>query len=97
MNPLTAHPQEQGISYLEHWFFAIGIAYRLIASAILFALHAVLPFITIAPRYDLEATIAYLEERNNWIETAKVADVSVSEQTSESLNIFMSGGMPIEQ
>jgi len=32
---------------------------------------APLPFIDIKPEHDLEATVAYLSERNNWIESAK--------------------------
>ena len=70
MNPFTEHPHEQGISYTQHWCFAMGIAYRLVASATKFALHAILPAIAIEPRFDLEAMIAYLRERNDWIENA---------------------------
>ena len=70
MNPFTAHPHRQGISYVEHWRFAMGIAFRLLTSVSAFALHAILPFLSIAPRLDLEATVAYLEERNRWIGTA---------------------------
>jgi Family of unknown function (DUF6356) len=72
MNPLTAHPHRQGIDYVEHWLFAMGIALRLLSSVVAFALHAILPFLPIAPRLDLEATAAYLAERNRWIgSTAK--------------------------
>ena len=70
MNPLTSHPRKQGVSYLEHWCFAMGIAYRLLVSVIAFGLHAMLPFIPIQRRLDLEATARYLQERNRWIETA---------------------------
>lgn len=70
MNPMTKHTQEQGITYWQHWGFAMGIAYRLLISVLAFALHAMLPFISIESRHDLEATSAYLEERNHWIETA---------------------------
>ena len=70
MNLMTAHTQQQGVTYSEHWGFAMGIAYRLLVSLIAFALHAMLPFISIEPRLDLEATAAFLEERNHWIETA---------------------------
>jgi hypothetical protein len=73
MNPLTTHPEQQGVTYFEHWRFAMGIAYRLLSSVIAFALHAMLPFIPIEPRLDLEATTAYLAERNQWIESAKGA------------------------
>ena len=70
MNLMTAHTQQQGVTYSEHWGFAMGIAYRLLISMIAFALHAMLPFISIEPRLDLEATAAFLEERNHWIENA---------------------------
>lgn len=71
MSLFTAHPHQQGISYVEHARFAIGIAYRLLMSVMAFAVHAILPFIPIEPRFDLESTAAYLAERNRWIETAK--------------------------
>ncbi len=71
MTPFTAHPQQQGITYAEHWRFAMGIAYILFTSMVAFAVHAMLPFIPIEPRLDLESTAACLAERNQWIETAK--------------------------
>jgi hypothetical protein len=71
MNPLTIHPRQQGVSYFEHWLFAMNIAYCLLTRALSFAVHAMLPFIPIEPRQDLEATAAYLLDRNQWIETAK--------------------------
>ncbi len=71
MNSFTTHPQQQGVTYFEHWRFAMGIAYRLLTSVVAFAVHAILPFIPIEPRLDLESTAAYLVERNRWIETAK--------------------------
>ena len=70
MNPFTTHTQRQGVTYWEHWGFAMGIAYRLLISVLAFALHAMLPFISIESNRDLEATAAFLEERNHWIETA---------------------------
>lgn len=70
MNLFTQHPHHQGVSYLEHWIFAMGIAWRLLASVWAFALHANLPFITIERRFDLEATAAFLAERNAFIESA---------------------------
>lgn len=72
-NPFTIHPHRQGISYVAHWRFAMGIAFRLLSSVVAFALHAILPFLPIAPRLDLEATAAYLKERNRWIESANGA------------------------
>lgn len=70
MNALSEHPNKQGITYFGHLAFAIGIAWRLSISVMAFALHAVLPFISIEPRFDLEATSAFLVERNHFIETA---------------------------
>jgi hypothetical protein len=81
MNLFTAHPHQQGISYVEHWLFAMGIAYRLLMSVMAFAVHAILPFISIEPRFDLESTAAYLAGRNRWIETAK--NTSHSEAPSD--------------
>jgi hypothetical protein len=71
MNPFTEHTQRQGLTYIEHWCFAMGIAYRLLSSVVAFALHAIFPFIDIECRLDLEATAAFVEERNRWIEGAK--------------------------
>lgn len=86
MNPFITHPQQQGISYVDHWIFAMGIAYRLLTSVVAFMLHAVLPFIPIAPRHDLEATTAYLMERNQWIESAKEPSTTTSNQIPIGLN-----------
>ena len=73
MNALTDHPHGQGVTYFEHWAFAMGIAWRLLTSVTAFALHAVLPFISIEKHLDLEATAAFLAERNRFIETAAAA------------------------
>lgn len=73
MNPFTAHPRQQCITYFEHWCFAMGIAARLLTSVVAFAVHALLPAISIEPQFDLEATADYLRKRNDWIETAKRA------------------------
>jgi len=70
MNIFTDHPHEQGVSYFEHWQFAMGIALRLLRSVVEFAVHAMLPAITIEKRFDLEATSAFLLERNRFIEAA---------------------------
>ena len=78
MTAMTRHPHEQGVTYFEHWAFAMGIAWRLLTSVIAFALHAVFPFITIERRFDLEATSAFLLERNNFIETAAATGLSAA-------------------
>jgi len=73
MNIFTQHPHEQGVSYFEHWVFAMGIAWRLLQSVLSFAVHALIPAITIEKRFDLEATSAFLLERNRFIEAAAAA------------------------
>lgn len=70
MSIFNEHPHAQGVTYFEHWEFAIGIAWRLFRSVLAFALHALFPFITIDRQFDLEATSAFLLERNDFIETA---------------------------
>ena len=73
MKAFTNHPNSQGVTYFEHWSFAMGIAWRLLRSVLAFVLHAMLPFITIEQRFDLEATSRFLLERNRFIEdTASV-------------------------
>ena len=70
MTIFTEHPHAQGVTYFEHWAFAIGIAWRLLRSVLAFSFHALLPFISIDRQLDLEATSAFLLERNDFIETA---------------------------
>ena len=69
MTIFTRHPHDQGINYFEHWGFAMGIAWRLLRSVLAFAIHALMPWITIEKQLDLEATSAFLLERNDFIET----------------------------
>jgi hypothetical protein len=87
MNALTKHPQEQGVTYWQHLDFAIGIACRLCSSMIIFALHALLPFIPIKPRFDLQATAAFLNERNRWIEAAKYRKQNDGKKTFKNLHL----------
>jgi len=70
MNPFTRHPRQQGVSYAEHLRFALVVAWRLSKSVIAFAVHAMLPFISIPRELDLEASAGFLLERNRWIESA---------------------------
>jgi hypothetical protein len=70
MEPFSNHPHKQGLTYLQHWSFAMGIAWRLLSSVVAFAVHAILPFVAIEPRLDLEATSAFLLERNRYVENA---------------------------
>jgi len=74
MNPFNHHPRRQGIGYLEHWCFAMGIACRLLLSTAAFAVHALFPFVSISRDLDLEATAEFLGERNAWIEAAGDGD-----------------------
>ena len=67
MNLFTEHTQQQGLTYVEHWCFAMGVAWRLMNSMTAFTVHAIFPFISIARKYDFEATIAFMNQRNEWI------------------------------
>jgi hypothetical protein len=71
MNIFTKHTQQQGVTYIEHWLFAMGIAWRLLNSVIAFALHAMFPFIDIDKKFDLEATARFILKKNAWIEGMK--------------------------
>lgn len=71
MNPFIIHTQQQGVSYLEHMLFAVGIAYRLWRSVVAFTLHAIFPFFNIKEDVDLESTAAFIVECNHWIELKK--------------------------
>ena len=73
MNIFTEHPQKQGVTYTEHWLFAMSIATRLFHSVIAFALHAIFPFIDIRQEFDLEATARFIHDKNTWIEGMKHA------------------------
>ncbi len=86
MNIFSKHPHEQGVSYFEHLAFAVGIAWRLLRSVAAFTLHAVFPFISIERRYDLEATSAFLLERNHFIESAAAGAPRPAVPTGTSLS-----------
>jgi hypothetical protein len=68
MTIFTRHPHDQGINYFEHWSFAMGVAWRLFRSVLAFAIHALMPWISIEKQLDLEATAEYLRHRNDFIE-----------------------------
>ena len=73
MTVFTRHLHDQGISYFEHWEFAMGIAWRLLRGVLAFAIHALMPWTTIEKQLDLEATAAYLLDRNEFIEASHAA------------------------
>ena len=86
MNPFTRHPRRQGVTYGEHWRFAMGIAWRLSKSLVAFGVHAVLPFVSIPRELDLESTAAFLLEQNQWIESAAANGVESRALEKELLN-----------
>lgn len=71
MNIFTRHTQQQGVTYLEHMVFAIGIATRLANTVFAFTLHALFPFIDIKKELDLEETARFINSQNDWIEGKK--------------------------
>jgi hypothetical protein len=87
MNPFTRHPQQQGLTYWEHLEFAVGIALRLLTSAVAFALHAVFPFIGIKPVLDLEETAGFMQECNEWIENVARKTSPASGETAAGIEI----------
>ena len=84
MNPFTQHTQQQGVTYLEHLFFAAGIAWRLSCSVSAFTVHAIFPFMHIEKAQDLEAMVDYLQERNKWIVNATANEEGGSSMTAEA-------------
>jgi len=76
MNIFTAHTEAQGVGYVEHMIFALRIAFRLLQSVIVFAAHGIFPFVHIRKELDLEATMAFLNEQNDWIEDKKKVNQS---------------------
>ena len=72
MNIFTEHTRKQGVTYIEHLCFAIGIAARLANTVIAFTLHAIFPFIDIKRELDLEETARFIEMQNEWIEGRKI-------------------------
>jgi hypothetical protein len=71
MNPFTAHTRAQGLTYIQHWWFAMSVAWRLFSSVIAFSLHAMFPFVHIARSLDFEATIEFIHGKNTWLEQVK--------------------------
>ena len=67
MKILTQHPRKQGMTYYQHWQFAMGIAWRLLKSVWAFALHALIPAIPIERQLDLEATEEFLNDCNDHV------------------------------
>jgi hypothetical protein len=93
MKLFTRHPEEQGIDYLEHLHFAMGIACRLLCSVAAFALHGVFPFIGIRQDLDLEQTAIFIRDRNNWIERMKKQARTEPVATSPGILYFEDNGM----
>ena len=49
----------------------MAVAWRLLNSVIAFTLYAFLPFIDIDRKLDFEATMDFINERNQWLENIK--------------------------
>ena len=96
MNVFTDHPRRQGVTYFEHWQFAMGIAWRLFCSVAAFAIHAMLPAITIERRFDLEATSAFLLERNRFIESAATGTVVAAQGLRPKVRRHREVGRPAQ-
>tara|TARA_Y100001938_G_C8047158_1_gene409577 strand:+ start:209 stop:421 length:213 start_codon:yes stop_codon:yes gene_type:complete len=64
-NLLTKHPAEKNKTYFQHAWFALKISTQLSVCSLVFAVHAVFPFIPIPYSLNLESTALYLFEKNN--------------------------------
>jgi len=62
------HLEKKKVGYLQHFLFALGVAYKLSLSSLFFTIHAILPFIPIPYNLNLESMALYLFERNNDLE-----------------------------
>jgi hypothetical protein len=54
----------RNFNYFTHLFFALFVSIRLLASSVLFALHAFLPFMPIPARLNLACTAMFLAGAN---------------------------------
>tara|TARA_Y100001963_G_C6506556_1_gene320209 strand:+ start:133 stop:369 length:237 start_codon:yes stop_codon:yes gene_type:complete len=74
-NLFTKHPKETvGETWRQHCYFAIGVGFRLIFTALIFIIHGVFPFIAIPKWLNLEESIRFLarENKNREIKHSKV-------------------------
>ena len=44
-NPFSRHPQEVGMTYLQHFVFAFSVTFKLMIAAFCCSVHAFLPFL----------------------------------------------------
>jgi len=65
------HPRENGKTWLQHMLFAVGISIKMVLSSFFFLLHGLAPFIPVPTRYNLEAMISYLTERDTKVQLIK--------------------------
>lgn len=45
MNPFTRHPNEVGMNYVQHFFFAFYVQFKLILAILACFVHAFFPFL----------------------------------------------------
>ena len=71
-NPFTKHPRENaGENWWQHCQFAIGVGFRLIFTSLIFILHGIFPFIEIPRWLNLEESIRFLKQENEYRESSK--------------------------
>tara|TARA_R100000808_G_C2140365_1_gene148182 strand:- start:412 stop:651 length:240 start_codon:yes stop_codon:yes gene_type:complete len=58
------HLKNNGVTYLEHAFFAIPIAIRMLLSSLLLTIHAILPFIKMPESLSILGVSNYLFDRH---------------------------------
>ena len=72
INPFTNHPRRcSDETWWQHCQFALGVGVRLIITAIIFMLHGIFPFVQIPRWLNLEESIRFLKQENEYRENHK--------------------------
>jgi len=64
-NPFTKHPHSKGRTYWHHLRFSSKISLAMLASGVIFLIHAVFPFVPIPKQLNLEAAALRLIKWND--------------------------------
>jgi|TARA_R100000008_G_C3446877_1_gene97339 hypothetical protein len=64
-NPFTKHPHERGRTYWHHLSFATRVGLAMLASSLVFLVHAVFPFVPIPKQLNLESAAKRLLKWNS--------------------------------
>ena len=69
VNPFTNHPRKcSNESWWQHFQFAFSVGFRLIFTSIIFMIHGIFPFVSIPKWLNLEESIRFLKQENEYRE-----------------------------